>query len=139
MDMNKVEYLARMENVLEIPAEDRLTHWYGDYDLWEPKLNITEEQINNRIKELDAQIEHGPTYSVEITETLQRIVPVENARSMKEAIDIVMQDYNSGNLILNAEDFKEAEFTPAGAEYEAAVEEAMEAAAMEPEVLGMEM
>lgn len=48
-------------------------------------------------------------YSVEVVETLIRIVTVE-ATSEEEAIEQVMHDYNNAELVLNSDDFFEVEF-----------------------------
>lgn len=48
-------------------------------------------------------------YSVEIVETLIRVVTVE-ATSEEEAIEQVMHDYNNAELVLDADDFFDVEF-----------------------------
>lgn len=48
-------------------------------------------------------------YSVEIVETLIRIVTVE-ATSEEQAIELVMHDYNNAELVLDADDFFDVEF-----------------------------
>ena len=48
-------------------------------------------------------------YSVEIVETLIRIVTVE-ATSEEQAIEFVMYDYNNAELVLDADDFFDVEF-----------------------------
>lgn len=48
-------------------------------------------------------------YSVEVVETLIRIVTVE-AASEEEAIEQVMHDYNNAELVLDADDFFDVEF-----------------------------
>ena len=48
-------------------------------------------------------------YSVEVVETLIRIVTVE-ATSEEEAIEKIMYDYNNAELVLDADDFFDVEF-----------------------------
>lgn len=48
-------------------------------------------------------------YSVEIVETLIRIVTVEST-SEDEAIEQVMHDYNNAELVLDSDDFFDVEF-----------------------------
>jgi hypothetical protein len=48
-------------------------------------------------------------YSVEVVETLIRIVTVE-ATSEEQAIEQVMNDYNNAELILDSDDFFDIEF-----------------------------
>lgn len=45
-------------------------------------------------------------FNIEITETLQKVVEVE-AESLTEAITKVAVDYGGGEIVLEAEDFKE--------------------------------
>jgi hypothetical protein len=48
-------------------------------------------------------------YSVEVVETLVRIVTVE-ATSEEKAIEFVMYDYNNAELALDSDDFFDVEF-----------------------------
>lgn len=48
-------------------------------------------------------------YSVEVCETLIRVVTVE-AVSEEEAIERVMHDYNNAELVLDSDDFFDVEF-----------------------------
>jgi hypothetical protein len=48
-------------------------------------------------------------YSVEIVETLIRIVTVE-ATSEEQAVEFVMYDYNNAELVLDSDDFFDAAF-----------------------------
>lgn len=48
-------------------------------------------------------------YSVEVCETLIRIVTVE-ATSKEQAIEFVMYDYNNAELVLDSDDFFDVEF-----------------------------
>lgn len=109
-NLSRVEYLAKLENVLEIPTKERLTQWYGDYGIYEPVLDVTMEQINTRIRELNKQIEHGDSCTVEIREILSRKITVENAKSIEDAVDVVMERYENGNIVLDADDFQSVEF-----------------------------
>lgn len=109
-NMNRVEYLAKMEKILEIPSKERLTQWYGDYNIYEPKLNVTMTQINERIRELSKEMKHGNKCVVEIKETLSRKIEVANPDSIDDAIDAVMQSYNEGKIVLDADDFQSVEF-----------------------------
>lgn len=110
MDMNRVELLAKMENVLDIPERERLTQWYGDYNIYEPKLNVTQNEIDKRIDELDKQIKHSPPIQVKVQKTLARVVTVDNAVSIEEAIRVVMEQYNNKEFLLDAEDCQGVEF-----------------------------
>lgn len=51
-------------------------------------------------------------YKVVIVETLSRIVEIEVDESWDEndALETVRNDYNDGEIILNAEDFDDVEF-----------------------------
>lgn len=113
MDLGKVEMLAKMEQVLHISDKERLTQWYGDYNIFEPKLDVTQEDIDRRIEELSKQIEHNTPIAVEVRETLSRKVTVENPKSIQEAINTVMERYYSEKIVLDAEDFQGVEFRPA--------------------------
>lgn len=104
--MDKVELLAKMENVLDVPSGERLTQWYGDYSIYEPKPNVTQTDIEKRIQQLDVQIDHSKTIRVEI----RRNVDVENSKSIEEAIEEVMRLYKSGDLVLDEEDFHGVEY-----------------------------
>lgn len=118
MNMDRVEILAKMEKVLEIPTKDRLTEWYGDYNIYEPKLHVTMNQINDRIRELSKEMKHGNKCTVEVKETLSRKIEVVNPDSIDDAIDAVMQSYNNGNIVLNADDFQSVEFNELDFEFE---------------------
>lgn len=48
-------------------------------------------------------------YSVEVVETLIRIITVE-ATSEEQAIEFVMYDYNNAELVLDSDDFFDVEF-----------------------------
>jgi hypothetical protein len=48
-------------------------------------------------------------YSVEVVETLIRIITVE-ATSEEQAIEQVMNDYNNAELVLDSDDFFDVEF-----------------------------
>jgi hypothetical protein len=48
-------------------------------------------------------------YSVEVVETLIRIVTVE-ATSEEQAVEFVMYDYNNAELVLDSDDFFDAAF-----------------------------
>ncbi|MCM1159362.1 MAG: hypothetical protein NC300_11370 [Bacteroidales bacterium] len=50
MDMDAVEQLAGLEQ--DIPERERLTEWFGDYGIYEPKPGVAQEDIYTRIKEL---------------------------------------------------------------------------------------
>lgn len=117
-NMDRVEYLAKMENVLEIPTKDRLTEWYGDYGIYEPCLHVTMGQINERIRELSKEMKHGNKCTVEIKETLSRRIEVANPDSIEDAIDAVMESYNAGRIVLDADDFQSVEFNEMDFEFE---------------------
>lgn len=117
-NMNRVDYLAKMENVLEIPTKDRLTEWYGDYGIYEPCLHVTMDQINERIRELSKEMKHGNKCVVEIKETLSRKIEVVNPDSIDDAIDAVMQSYSNGNIVLDADDFQSVEFNELNFDFE---------------------
>ena len=52
---NEMNLVAAYEDVNEIAYEDRQTHWYGDYGIYEPSLNFTKEAFESRLaKALDA-------------------------------------------------------------------------------------
>lgn len=109
-NLKQIEKLAKMEKVLEIPTEERLTEYYGDYDIYEPKVDVTMQQINKRIRELSPQLLQGTQCTVEVKETLTRKITVENPKSIEDAIEAVMQSYNAGNIVLDADDFQSVEF-----------------------------
>ena len=109
-NLKQVEKLAKMEKVLGLPTEERLTEHYGDYDIYEPKLDVTMQQINKRIRELSPQLLQGKQCTVEIREILSRKIIVENPRSTEEAIEAVMESYNAGSIVLDADDFQSVEF-----------------------------
>lgn len=50
-DIEKIQLIARAELLLNLPEEKRITTWYGDYALYEPKLGINSETINNAYSE----------------------------------------------------------------------------------------
>lgn len=140
VDMNKVELLAKLEKVLDIQGKERLTEWYGDYGIFEPKLRITQGDIDNRIKELSEQIEHNAQIVIEIKETLSREVTVENPQDLCEAMEVVMKKYQNRDIRLNSEDdLKKVEFSQVKDEYVAAVEEALAEAEMSEMDFEMEM
>ena len=112
IDMNRVELLAKMEKVLEIPTEQRLTQWYGDYNIYEAKLDVTQNDIDKKIEELSSQIEHNTSITIEIRETLARRVTIKNPQNIREAVDTVMERYYNENIVLDADDFQGVEFLP---------------------------
>lgn len=120
--MNRIEMLAKMENVLEIPTNKRLTRWYGDYGIYEAKLHVSKEDIKKRIRELNEQIEHRDPIQVEIRETLTRLITVENALNVVDAIAMVKEEYDEGKIVLDADDFSEVTFD-VSREYENTIEE----------------
>ena len=48
-------------------------------------------------------------YSIEIEETLQRIITIK-AENVEEALRIVKERYDSEEIVLNAEDLKDVKF-----------------------------
>ena len=112
VSLDKVELLAKMEKVLDIPSEQKLTRWYGDYGIYEPKLDVTEDDINRRIEELSELIEHTDSITVEIRETLSRKITIENPKDIREAVDTVMEQYYKENIVLGADDFQGVQFLP---------------------------
>lgn len=139
VDMNKVELLAKLEKVLDIQGKERLTEWYGDYGIFEPKLRVTQGDIDNRIKELSEQIEHNARIVIEIKETLSREVTVENPQDLCEAMEVVIKKYQNRELRLSEDDLKTVEFSQVKDEYAAAVEEALAAAEIPEPDFEMEM
>lgn len=139
IDMNQVEFLAKLENVLDIPGKERLTQWYGDYGIYEPKLHITQEDIDNKIKELSDQIAHSEPIVIEIKETLSRQITVENPQNLWEAMETVMSSYKSKNIKLNEDDLKQIEFSQVKDEYAAAIDEVLAGAEMLEQDFEMEM
>lgn len=109
-NMDKVELLAKIEKILEIPTNERLTRWYGDYAIYEPCNHVTMEQIEERIQELSNQLQKQNSCKVEIKETLSRVIEIVNPENIDEAINTVMNDYNKGNIVLDADDFQSVEF-----------------------------
>lgn len=112
VDMNKVEMLAKLEKVLEVPTSQQLTRWYGDYGIYEAKLDVTQEDIDKRIEELLGQIEHNTSIVIEIRETLSRKITIENPQNIREAVDTVMERYYNEKIVLDADDFQRVEFLP---------------------------
>lgn len=112
VDMNKVEMLAKLEKVLEVPTSQQLTRWYGDYGIYEAKLDVTQEDIDKRIEELLGQIEHNTSIVIEIRETLSRKITIENPQNIREAVDTVMERYYKKKIVLDADDFQRVEFLP---------------------------
>lgn len=108
--MNQVEKLAKIEKVLEIPEQDRLTEYDSNYDIFKTKSNVTMRQVNHRVRELSSQLQQGTQCVVEIREILSRKITVENPKSIEDAIEAVMQSYNAGNIVLDADDFQSVEF-----------------------------
>lgn len=140
IDMNKVELLAKMEKILDIPEREQLTEWYGDYGIYEPKLHVTQKDIDDRIKDLSEQIEHSESITIEIRETLSRQITVENPQDLWEAIEIVMERYQSKQIVLNnKDDLKKVEFGQVQDEYTAAIEETLAAAEVTEPDFEMEM
>lgn len=112
IDLERVDLLAKIENVLEIPVDERLTKWFGDYSIWEPISGVTQEDIDKRINELDSQLDHKKTVYVEVKETLRRVIPVENPKSIQEAVDIVLGMYKNEEIVLDAEDYEDVLVEP---------------------------
>ena len=50
------------------------------------------------------------TYQIEITETLSRVITVE-AENPDKAMDEVLNNYDSGEIVLDSNDFMDVEFT----------------------------
>lgn len=48
----KAEVIARWEQDNHVPVEKRITSWYGDYHLYEPKYGVSEEQIERKYLEI---------------------------------------------------------------------------------------
>ena len=68
--------------------------------------------INNFIKDMqDINMSSINTYQIEITETLQKIIKVQ-AASLEEALDHARNKYNSSEITLTSEDYKDTEFNP---------------------------
>ncbi len=116
--MERVDLLAKMENVLDVPAEERLTRWFGDYSMYEPKSNVSQDDIDRRIGELDKQIDHKKTVYVEVKETLSRVIPVENPMSIKEAVDTVMEMYKNEEIVLDYEDYQGVQIHPGNMDFD---------------------
>lgn len=45
-----------MEILLNVPPSERITDWFGDYHMYEPKLGVSDDEIEqkyNEYKELE--------------------------------------------------------------------------------------
>ena len=118
IDLDRVDLLAKIENVLEIPGNERLTRWFGDYGIWESKPDITQEDIDKRIEELDSQLDHKKTVYIGVRETLRRVIPVDNPKSIQEAIDIVSDMYKNKEKILDADDYEDVFVEPSDMDFD---------------------
>lgn len=105
----QIQLLAKMENVLHIPSDQRLTSWFGDYSMWEAKPGVSMRQIYKRIRDLDELMEHSEPVKVRIQETRSRTIEVENAHSMEEAVEVVKNLYDQQDLMMNTDDIEEVE------------------------------
>lgn len=105
--IEQIQLLAKMENVLHISSDERLTTWFGDYEMWEPRPGVSMRQINARIRELNAQMEHTSPVNVQISELRTRNIVVENAASMGEAVSVVQGLYDQQEISLDQDDVKE--------------------------------
>lgn len=76
MNFDKVEELARLEKELNIPSKERLTEWFGDYNMHEPKLQVTEEMITKRLDELIPRMINKPRLFVDLDGTCAKWNPV---------------------------------------------------------------
>lgn len=110
MDLDRVELLAKLEKVLDIPEKERLTEWYGDYALYEPKLDVKQTDIDRRIGELNKQIVHGNTVTVEVKGSFSRRIEVENAEGFEEAVNMVKERFDKQGFILDAEDVEQVSY-----------------------------
>lgn len=52
---NWVEALAHAEIELGVPSAERLTEWFGDMGVYEKKLDVSDKQIAERVKEIQSQ------------------------------------------------------------------------------------
>lgn len=56
MDYEKIQKLASMEEQLNIPEERRLTGWFGDYAVNEPKLGVSAGDIEAKFREYTQEL-----------------------------------------------------------------------------------
>lgn len=105
----QIQLLAKMENVLHIPSDQRLTGWFGDYSMWEARPGVSMQQINKRIRDLDELMDHSELVKVRIQETRSRTIEVENANSMEEAVEVVKNLYDQQDLMMNTDDIERVE------------------------------
>lgn len=140
--IEQIQLLAKMENVLHISNQDRLTTWFGDYGVWETRPGVTMRQVNERIHQLDAKMEHTPSVKVQVRELRTRTIEVENASSIEEAVSIVQELYDQKGIHLNKDEVEEVKIRgmeqvknksltsqeSASMDYSRAVEEVMAAA-----------
>lgn len=56
IDFEKIQKLASMEEQLKIPEEKRLTDWFGDYAIYEPKLGVSAGDIETQFREYTQEL-----------------------------------------------------------------------------------
>ncbi len=82
--MEKLQVIGKYEIEQKIPYSERVTDWYGDYSLHEPKLHISEDKIeeafSKAVRELelkwkliDSESGYDNSFSPEEVKLLSRI------------------------------------------------------------------
>ena len=54
--INEIQFIAKMEILLNVPPSERITDWFVDYHMYEPKLGVSDDEIEqkyNEYKELE--------------------------------------------------------------------------------------
>lgn len=51
-DTSKLQEIAKWENEKSVPEHLRLTQWYGDYHMYEPKLNVSKMELEFRYQRM---------------------------------------------------------------------------------------
>lgn len=54
--LGKIEKLAKLERLLQVPYNERFTVWFGDYNMYEMKPGKTKEDIENRLFEMEDKL-----------------------------------------------------------------------------------
>lgn len=83
-NLDKYKKLYEYELSYKIPSSETLTQWFGDYSMYEPKMGVTEEQINSRLAYFD-KISELITNIIKNDKLIEKFMVIINTKGIEEA------------------------------------------------------
>ncbi|MBP1926714.1 hypothetical protein J2Z76_002584 [Sedimentibacter acidaminivorans] len=83
-NLDKYKKLYDYEFSYKIPSSETLTQWFGDYSNYEPKLGVTEKQINSRLAYFD-KVSELITNLIKNDKLIDKFMIIINTKGIEEA------------------------------------------------------